>query len=128
MQTNFFFVYRHGQWFAPKYQCDYNGILPRDWIITYSVPFFGKDQFGTGLEFRGVVRVDVKLDELDINQCYKPYYEANAFKNSDRCDYYSTLCVPTPGRVLLRAATSVSAELVLSIHFWIRTISTQVIS
>lgn len=73
-------------------------MLPRDWIITYSVPFFGKDQFGTGLEFRGVVRVDVKLDELDINQCYKPYYEANAFKNSDRCDYYSTLCVPTPGK------------------------------
>lgn len=89
---------KHGQWFAPRYQCDYNGILPRDWIITYAVPFFGKDQFGTGLEFRGVVRVDVKLDELDINQCYMPYYEANAFKNSDRCDYYSTICIPTAGK------------------------------
>ncbi len=40
---------------------------------------------------RGVVRIDIKLDDVDINQCYMPYYEANAFKNSDRCDYYSTL-------------------------------------
>ena len=44
--------YRHGQWFAPRFQCDSRGILPRDWIVTYAVPFFGKDQFGTGLEFR----------------------------------------------------------------------------
>lgn len=81
---------KHGQWFAPKYQCDERGILPRDWIVTYAVPFFGKDQFGTGLEFRGVVRVDVKLEDLDINQCAMPFHVANAFKNSDRCDFYST--------------------------------------
>jgi len=62
------------------------------------VPFFGKDQFGTGLEFRGVVKIDIKLDDVDINQCYMPYYEANAFKNSDRCDYYSTLCIPVAGK------------------------------
>lgn len=47
-----FLFYRHGQWFAPRFQCDSRGILPRDWIVTYAVPFFGKDQFGTGLEFR----------------------------------------------------------------------------
>ena len=38
-----------------------------------------------------MVKIDIKLDDVDINQCYMPYYEANAFKNSDRCDYYSTL-------------------------------------
>jgi hypothetical protein len=27
-----------------------------------------------------------------------PYYEANAFKNSDRCDYYSTICKPIEGK------------------------------
>ena len=72
-------------------KCDENGLLPRDWIVTYSVPFFGKDQFGTGLEFRGVVRIDVKLDDVDINQCPMPYHVANALNNSDRCDHHSTL-------------------------------------
>ena len=77
-------------------------MLPRDWIVTYAVPFFGKDQFGTGLEFRGVVRIDVKLDDVDINQCAMPFYEANAFKNTDRCDYISTLCVPVPGKGFIK--------------------------
>lgn len=81
----------HGQWFSPVYQCDELSLLPRDWIITYAVPFFGKDQFGNGLEFRGVVRVDVRLDELDINQCSMPHYVANAFKGSDRCEFLSTI-------------------------------------
>ena len=40
---------------------------------------------------RGVIRVDVHLRYLDINQCSMPYYVANAFKNSDRCDYQSTV-------------------------------------
>ncbi len=81
----------HGQWFPPVYQCDEMNLLPRDWIVTYAVPFFGRDQFGSGLEFRGVVRVDIKLEGLDINQCAMPFFVANAFKNSDRCDYQSTV-------------------------------------
>lgn len=81
----------HGQWFAPVYQCDDRNLLPRDWIVTYAVPFFGKDKFGSGLEFRGVVRVDIRLEELDLNQCSMPFYVANAFKGSDRCDYQSTV-------------------------------------
>ena len=40
---------------------------------------------------RGVIRVDVHLKYLDINQCSMPYYVANTFKNSDRCDYQSTV-------------------------------------
>jgi hypothetical protein len=43
------------------------------------------------LIYRGVVRIDVKLDELDIDQCAMPFHVANAFKNTDRCDYHSTL-------------------------------------
>jgi hypothetical protein len=27
-----------------------------------------------------------------------PYHEPNAFKNTDRCDYHSTLCVPVSGK------------------------------
>lgn len=81
----------HGQWFPPVYQCDELSLLPKDWIVTYSVPFFGRDKLGTGLEFLGVVRVDVKLEELDINQCSMSYHVANAFKDTDRCDYLSTV-------------------------------------
>lgn len=68
-------------------------MLPREWIVTYSVPFFGKDQFGKGLEFRGVVRIDVKLEDVDINQCSMPFYVANAFKNTNRCDFHSTVVI-----------------------------------
>jgi hypothetical protein len=38
------------QWFSPVYQCDELNLLPRDWVVTYAVPFFGKDQFCNGLE------------------------------------------------------------------------------
>ena len=35
--------------------------------------------------YRGVVTVDVKLDELDIQQCSQSYHVPNAFKNTARC-------------------------------------------
>ena len=40
--------------------------------------------------FRGVVIVDVPLDELDINQCPAPFHVPNAFKNTARCHFEST--------------------------------------
>ena len=40
---------------------------------------------------RGVVRVDVSLSFLDINQCSMPGHVPNAFKGSDRCDHQSTV-------------------------------------
>ena len=39
---------------------------------------------------RGVVIVDAKLDELDINQCPMDYHVPNAFKDTARCDFQST--------------------------------------
>jgi hypothetical protein len=63
--------FRHGQWFAPVFQCDQYGMLPRDWIVTYTVPFFGRDQFygkdsssprsNNGLEFRLVSFLNFKM-------------------------------------------------------------------
>ena len=41
------------------------------------------------LYFRGVITVDVKLDELDINQCPADFYIPNAFKNTAKCDFQS---------------------------------------
>jgi hypothetical protein len=89
---------KHGQWFPPTFQCSRNYTLPRHWIVTYAVPFFGLDALGVNLEFKGVVRVDAYLSYLDINQCSMPHYVPNAFKGSDRCDYQSTVCEPIFGR------------------------------
>ncbi|CAF2861895.1 unnamed protein product [Rotaria sp. Silwood2] len=89
---------KHGQWFPPTFQCSRNYALPRQWIITYAVPFFGLDVLGINLEFKGVVRIDTYLSYLDINQCSMPHYIPNAFKGSDRCDYQSTICEPIFGR------------------------------
>lgn len=41
------------------------------------------------LFYRGVITVDVKLKELDINQCPADFYVANAFKNTAKCDFKS---------------------------------------
>ncbi|CAF4520114.1 unnamed protein product [Rotaria sp. Silwood1] len=89
---------KHGQWFPPTFQCSRNYALPRQWIITYAVPFFGLDVLEINLEFKGVIRIDTYLSYLDINQCSMPYYVPNAFKGSDRCDYQSTICEPLLGR------------------------------
>ncbi|CAF1047536.1 unnamed protein product [Didymodactylos carnosus] len=92
---------KHGQWFPPVFQCNRNNTVPRSWIVTYAVPFFGLDVLGINLEFKGVVRVDAYLGYLDINQCQMPHYVPNAFKGSDRCDYQSTVCEPIMGRKFL---------------------------
>ncbi|CAF3559846.1 unnamed protein product [Rotaria sordida] len=89
---------KHGQWFPPTFQCSRNYALPRQWIVTYAVPFFGLDVLGINLEFKGVIRIDTYLRYLDINQCSLPHYIPNAFKGSDRCDYQSTICEPIFGR------------------------------
>jgi hypothetical protein len=47
-----FLPFRHGQWFPPIFQCSRNYTLPRQWIITYAVPFFGLDALGINLEFK----------------------------------------------------------------------------
>jgi hypothetical protein len=39
---------------------------------------------------RGVVVVDVQLDQLDINQCPQDYSVPNAFKGTARCHYDTT--------------------------------------
>ncbi|CAM4773551.1 unnamed protein product [Rotaria magnacalcarata] len=92
---------KHGQWFPPRFQCSQNHTLPRQWIVTYAVPFFGLDTLGINIEFKGVVRIDTYLSYLDINQCSMSHYVPNAFKGSDHCDYQSTLCEPIFGRGFL---------------------------
>ncbi|ESO11626.1 hypothetical protein HELRODRAFT_108901 [Helobdella robusta] len=84
-----------GLWSVPYFKCD--GYID-DWIITYSVPFFGFNSVGTAIEFKGVVTVDVMLNELDINQCPQDYFVPNAFKDTARCHYETTYCVYIAGK------------------------------
>ena len=62
------------------------------------MPFFGWDSIKARLEFKGVVAVSMKLEELDMNQCSDEFHVKNAFKNTHKCDRKSTTCVPILGR------------------------------
>lgn len=57
---------KHGYWSSPFFDC--HG-FHKEWIINYAAPFFGYDKIKSRLEFKGVVVVAVRLDELDIQQC-----------------------------------------------------------
>ncbi|OAF69729.1 hypothetical protein A3Q56_02519 [Intoshia linei] len=86
-----------GHWGAPFFDC--NKMFINDWVVTYSVPFFDANALDpTTIEFKGIVTVSVKLDDLDINQCPGAANQANIFKNTALCHYESTFCVPISGR------------------------------
>ncbi|CAG5117529.1 unnamed protein product, partial [Candidula unifasciata] len=93
--------YEQGFWTKPHFRCDGN---VDTWVMTYVSPFFGMDRLRKRLEFRGVTTVDVPLNLLEINQCAQSFSEANAFKNTARCDYFSTTCVPQPGFPFMRGS------------------------
>lgn len=95
-------TYEHGEWLRPEFKCDPTKLKYEDWVSTYVVPFFGRNDLKTHLEFKGVVTVEVKLDYLDINQCPGEFFEANGFKNTARCNYQSSYCVPIPGRHIMK--------------------------
>ncbi|GFS50117.1 g-protein coupled receptor [Trichonephila clavipes] len=78
---------KHGYWTAPYFDC---GGFHNQWLITYAAPFFGWDKIKSRLEFKGAVAVNMKLEELDINQCDDDYYVQNAFKGSHKCDRRSS--------------------------------------
>lgn len=85
----------HGYWSAPFQDCG----LHNQWLISYSSPFFGWDKLRMKVEFKGIVIVNLRLSELDVNQCgADDYYVNNAFKDTHKCDRKSTRCVPLPGR------------------------------
>ncbi|XP_023240491.1 uncharacterized protein LOC111638939 [Centruroides sculpturatus] len=85
----------HGYWTSPYFDC---GGFHETWLIKYAAPFFGWDKIKNRLEFKGVVAVSMRLDELDLNQCQDEYYVQNAFKNTHKCDRRSSRCVPILGR------------------------------
>lgn len=86
---------RHGYWTSPYFDC---GGFHNQWLLTYAAPFFGWDKIKSKLEFKGVVAINVRVDELDLNQCQDDHYVNNAFKDTHKCDRASSRCVPILGR------------------------------
>lgn len=85
----------HGYWSEPQLDCQ----LHNQWLISYASPFFGWDKLKMRVEFKGLVIVNLKLSELDVNQCEGEHFHiSNAFKDTHKCDRKSTQCVPISGR------------------------------
>ncbi|CAL1537135.1 unnamed protein product, partial [Lymnaea stagnalis] len=106
-------TYELGFWTSPHFRCD--GKVDQ-WVMTYVSPFFGVDSMGTKLVFRGVTTVDVPLNLLEINQCPQDFRVANAFKNTARCDYFSTTCSPLEGFPFTRGSYTCKCR--LGFEYW----------
>ncbi|KAK1794970.1 hypothetical protein P4O66_009909 [Electrophorus voltai] len=81
----------HVKWSAPYLECEAGSFMPR-WLLTLSAGFYGLKPNLTP-EFRGVVRVDVSLQDVDIDQCSTDGW----FAGTHRCNLTSMECRPIPG-------------------------------
>ncbi|XP_062994232.1 probable G-protein coupled receptor 179 [Elgaria multicarinata webbii] len=89
----------HVKWSLPYLECEDGKFLPT-WMVTLSSSFYGLKP-DLSPEFKGVVRMDVKIQNVDINQCASGQ---GWFANTHQCDLNSTQCIPqeTQGFVLGR--------------------------
>ncbi|OCT75587.1 probable G-protein coupled receptor 158 [Xenopus laevis] len=81
----------HVKWSSPYLECDRGKYRPH-WLLTLSAAFYG---FKPNLvqEFRGVLKVDVNIQNIDIDQCSNEGW----FSGTHRCQHNSSKCVPTKG-------------------------------
>ncbi|XP_056155713.1 probable G-protein coupled receptor 158 [Lampris incognitus] len=81
----------HIKWSAPYLECQNGNFLPR-WLLTLSAGFYGlKPNLAPG--FRGVVRVDINLQDVDIDQCSTDGW----FAGTHRCNLTTMECLPIHG-------------------------------
>uniref|UniRef100_A0A803WGM2 G-protein coupled receptors family 3 profile domain-containing protein n=1 Tax=Ficedula albicollis TaxID=59894 RepID=A0A803WGM2_FICAL len=81
----------HVRWSPPFLECREGQFLPT-WVVTLSSAFYGLKP-DLSPEFKGVVRVDVELRDVAIDQCSSG---PGWFSDTHRCDLNSTQ-VPAPG-------------------------------
>ncbi|XP_029101968.1 G protein-coupled receptor 158a isoform X2 [Scleropages formosus] len=79
------------KWSAPYLECEDGRFIPQ-WLLTLSAAFYGL-KANQASDFRGVVRVDVSLQDVDINQCASSGW----FAGTHRCNLTSMECLPVPG-------------------------------
>ncbi|XP_067825255.1 probable G-protein coupled receptor 179 [Heptranchias perlo] len=83
----------HVKWSSPFLDCEDYKLIPR-WMMTMSSSFYGLKP-DLSPEFKGVIRIDVNLQSVDIDQCST----GNSwFADSHQCDVNSTECTPLKGR------------------------------
>lgn len=81
----------HIKWSAPYLECENGHFNPR-WLLTLSAGFYGL-KHDLAPELRGVVRVDVNLQDVDIDQCSTDGW----FAGTHRCNLTTMDCVPVRG-------------------------------
>ncbi|XP_068774865.1 probable G-protein coupled receptor 179 [Struthio camelus] len=83
----------HVRWSPPFLECRDGKFLPA-WMVTLSSSFYGLKP-DLSPEFKGVVRLDVKLQDVELDPCAS---EPGWFADTHRCDLNSTQCVPQESR------------------------------
>ncbi|XP_060950980.1 metabotropic glycine receptor [Limanda limanda] len=78
---------------APYLDCEDGRFVP-GWMLTLSTSFYGLKPDLTP-EFRGVIRVDVNIQDIDLDQCATG---DSWFADTHQCNRTSMECVPEPGR------------------------------
>uniref|UniRef100_A0A3Q4MBX7 G protein-coupled receptor 158a n=1 Tax=Neolamprologus brichardi TaxID=32507 RepID=A0A3Q4MBX7_NEOBR len=80
----------HVRWSAPYLECENGNFVPR-WLLTLSAAFYGLKS-NLAPEF-GVVRVDINLQDVDIDQCSTDGW----FAGTHRCNLTTMECLPIRG-------------------------------
>ncbi|XP_015252176.1 PREDICTED: probable G-protein coupled receptor 158 [Cyprinodon variegatus] len=78
---------------SPFLDCK-DGYFKPGWVLTLSASFYGLKPDLTP-EFRGVIRVDVNIQDIDLDQCATG---DSWFADTHQCNRTSMECVPVPGR------------------------------
>ncbi|MEE6466945.1 hypothetical protein FKM82_007096 [Ascaphus truei] len=79
------------KWSSPYLQCEHGKYKPQ-WLLTLSAAFYGLKP-NLVREFRGVLKVDVNLQKIDIDQCSNDGW----FSGTHRCQHNSSKCIPIKG-------------------------------
>ncbi|XP_042573885.1 probable G-protein coupled receptor 158 [Cyprinus carpio] len=90
-QGGYFLDRSRVKWSAPYLECERGSFVPH-WLLTLSAGFYGLKNT-TAPEFRGVVRVDVNLQDVDIDQCSSSGW----FAGTHRCNLTTMECKPITG-------------------------------
>uniref|UniRef100_A0A3Q2YIG0 G protein-coupled receptor 179 n=1 Tax=Hippocampus comes TaxID=109280 RepID=A0A3Q2YIG0_HIPCM len=78
---------------APYLDCEDGRFVPR-WMLTLSAAFYGLKP-DLSPEFRGLIRVDVDIQDMDVDQCTT---QDGWFADTHQCNRTSMECMPIGGR------------------------------
>ncbi|XP_062957511.1 metabotropic glycine receptor [Cynocephalus volans] len=81
----------HVKWSPPYLECE-NGSYKPGWLVTLSAAFYGL-QPNLVPEFRGVMKVDINIQKMDIDQCSSDGW----FSGTHKCHLNISECMPIKG-------------------------------